>query len=157
MATGASRGRPAAYSPAVVAPVGTCEFLSLCTIHESSGAAGGLGRKSSAGLPVRRGRTASALQPRRLRTRVPEAFRLFLTSPLPRPPSPGTVSYPVSGGCCSVPDARCSAAPATKCLSSSCRLCLRPRRLGLRSDPHPQPFLRVQWQMSRWLPAGRLL
>lgn len=110
-------------------------------VHESSGSARGPGPESSAASPARGGRTASALQPALLTARVPEAFPLFLTSPLPRPPSPGTVSYPVPGGCCSVPAARCSAAPATKFLSSSCRLCPRPRRLGLRSDPHPQSFL----------------
>lgn len=76
-------------------------------VHESSGSARGPGPESSAASPARRGRTASALQPALLTARVPEAFPLFLTSPLPRPPSPGTVSYPVPGGCCSVPAARC--------------------------------------------------
>lgn len=128
MATGASRRSTAAYSPAVVAPGGTCEFLGLCTMHESRGAARGLGPTSSA---------ASALRPRLLSTRAPEAFRLFLTSPLP--PSPITRGRLLPGAGWVLLGARrpLLAAPATKFLSSCCRLCLGPRRLGLRSEPPP--------------------
>lgn len=105
--------------------------------------------KSSPALPVRPRHTASDLQsttghsPCSLGPSVPEAFLLILTPhphPQPhRPPSPRIVSYPVHGACSSVPDVYSSTAPATKFLFSSCRLCLRPRRFGLRSDPNPYP------------------
>lgn len=80
------------------------------------------------------------------------------TSPFPpprAPPSPGP-----SLTRCRVRAARCQA-PAAPCattevLSSSCRLCPRPRRFGLRSNPPPKTLRRVQrWLTCREAPSRR--
>lgn len=70
--------------------------------------------------------------------------------PLPTSRSPGTVSYPMPGACSSVPDAHRPAVPATEFLSRSCRSTRGRGDLGSGATP-PQPLVRVQRRMSRWL------
>lgn len=122
-----------------MAPGGTCEFLSLCTRKQRVRARTGSGeQRSLAGAPRADSLSSAARAPDGPRSRGFSA----LPDITPTPPSiTGDRLLPGAGWV--LLGARCLLlrSSSTKFLSSRCRLCPRPRRLGLRSDPHPQSFL----------------